>query len=382
MTNAFQKKVASCALVCVSMFAIAAFAVLLTVVVAMFLDKFASVVWPLALATILAIILRPSTDFISSKTRLPLWSATLVVFGVIVAVTIIILAFAIPELLMQISLLVEEIPNGIANAKIFLTTHFPNLKDTIQTNLDALKSEASSSLTLSSAGDSIAKISKAAWKATGGVVHLFTFISAFAVAPIYLFYMLSARFDFFAFLKENIKFCDDETRDTIVFFAKKFSEILTTFFRGQVTIAVIMGFLYGIGFTLLGVKFGFVIGFFAGILNLVPYLGTMTGLGTIIPVAALQSGGGLTLVALALCVFAVVQLLEAYVLTPKIMGDRTGLHPTVIIFSVFFWGVALNGIIGMVLAIPLTAFAVALYRGRKEALAEECAKHTETSKDK
>ena len=54
-------------------------------------------------------------------------------------------------------------------------------------------------------------------------------------------------------------------------------------------------------------------------------------------------------------------MLEGYVLTPKIMGDRTGLHPTVIIFAVFFWGVAFGGILGMIMAIPLTAFIVTVW---------------------
>ena len=65
---------------------------------------------------------------------------------------------------------------------------------------------------------------------------------------------------------------------------------------------------------------------------------------------------------LALAVFGSVQAIEGYLLTPRIMGDRTGLHPALIIFAVFFWGVALGGILGMMLAIPLTAFAVVFWR--------------------
>ncbi len=61
-----------------------------------------------------------------------------------------------------------------------------------------------------------------------------------------------------------------------------------------------------------------------------------------------------------------VQLIEGYVLTPKIMGNRTGLHFMAIIVAVFFWGVALGGILGMILAIPLTAFLVSFWRLAKE----------------
>ena len=68
----------------------------------------------------------------------------------------------------------------------------------------------------------------------------------------------------------------------------------------------------------------------------------------------------------ALVVFVVVHAVEGYVLTPKIMGGRTGLHPIVIIVAVFFWGTALGGIGGMILAIPLTAFLVVFWRLARE----------------
>ena len=72
-----------------------------------------------------------------------------------------------------------------------------------------------------------------------------------------------------------------------------------------------------------------------------------------------------TLVAVVV-VFSTVQLIESYLLTPKIMGDRTGLHPLAIIIAIFFWGSALNGILGMILAIPLTAFLVVFWRLAKD----------------
>ena len=72
--------------------------------------------------------------------------------------------------------------------------------------------------------------------------------------------------------------------------------------------------------------------------------------------------GGIFRLFLVLAVFSAVQAIEGYLLTPRIMGKRTGLHPALIIFAVFFWGVALGGILGMMLAIPLTAFAVVFWR--------------------
>ena len=146
---------------------------------------------------------------------------------------------------------------------------------------------------------------------------------------------------------------------------------MQSFFRGQLLIAAIMGLLLGTGLKIAGVKFGFMLGFSAGLLNIIPYFGTIIGLGTILPMAFFQEGGGIILCAVALGIFIVVQLIEGYILTPKIMGDKTGLHPTIIIFSVFFWGTALNGILGMILAIPFSAFVVAAYPTLQRWMAEK-----------
>jgi len=120
--------------------------------------------------------------------------------------------------------------------------------------------------------------------------------------------------------------------------------------------------LFAVGFVLVGLPYGSVIGMMLGILNIVPYLGSILGLGTALPLAYLGDGGGMLRLVLVLAVFSAVQVIEGYILTPRIMGNRTGLHPALIIFAVFFWGVALGGILGMMLAIPLTAFAVVFWR--------------------
>ena len=100
-----------------------------------------------------------------------------------------------------------------------------------------------------------------------------------------------------------------------------------------------------------------------GLLNLIPYLGTILGVATnASPGFFFQTDGGWSLTLAVLAVMVLVQVIEGWVLTPNIMGSKTGLHPAVIIFSVFFWGIALDGLLGMVLAIPLSAFFVTFWR--------------------
>jgi predicted PurR-regulated permease PerM len=137
-----------------------------------------------------------------------------------------------------------------------------------------------------------------------------------------------------------------------------------------------MGVLLALGFTIIGLKFGLFIGLMLGILNIVPYLGTIIGLSIALPLAFLQPAGGVNLVGLVLLVFVIVQNIEGWYLTPKIMGHRTGLHPVTIIVAIFFWGTALGGILGMILAIPLTAFFVTAWRLLKRKYLSVLSGHT------
>jgi predicted PurR-regulated permease PerM len=185
---------------------------------------------------------------------------------------------------------------------------------------------------------------------------------AWAVLPLYLAFFLMAKPLEPKKISLFLPFLKKATRDDLGYLVDQFIGILITFFRGQIIIALIQGVLFAIGFTLIGIPYGIVIGLTLGLLNIIPYLGNIVGLSVVLPLAYFGAEGGLTRTILALVVFCVVQTIEGYLLTPKIMGNRTGLHPALIIFAIFFWGVALDGILGMMLAIPLTAFAVVFWR--------------------
>ena len=356
MFTAFQQKLFGAALACLSIFAIGAFVVLLFALLSAFLSKFGAVVAPVAAALILSFILSPLVDFVSRRAHVSASAACGIVCVAAAACAAALAAFALPRAVSEIGEICGELPALAERAARNIAERYPDSRETLRGYVAEMKRAAAEHASFAAAAAAAKKVFETAVAATGGLVSFFSFLAAFAVVPIYLYYMLTSNFDFYSKLEKNLAFASPT-----VFFVRRFSEIMSAFFRGQLLIALIMGVLYGVGFMSVGVSYGFLLGFFAGILNLVPYLGTVVGLGTILPIALLQSDGGWLTALAALGVFCAVQCLEGYVLTPRIMGDRTGLHPTVIIFSVFFWGIALDGILGMVLAIPLTAFAAAAW---------------------
>ena len=138
------------------------------------------------------------------------------------------------------------------------------------------------------------------------------------------------------------------------------SDVLGAFLRGQFLVMVILGVMYGVGLWGVGLDLGILIGLIAGLLTFVPYLGPASGiiLGCI---AALVQFGDWQHIAGVLAVFGIGQVIESYWLTPKLVGDRIGLHPAAVIFAVLAGG-QLFGFLGMLLALPVAAVANVLLR--------------------
>jgi predicted PurR-regulated permease PerM len=329
---------------------------------ALFVNRFQNVLLPPVVAGILAMLLRPYYDWLLRNCR-GSRSAALILFFLSALVPLaaflwIVGAFAVNQVLQ----LFDDLPGLIGRLQETVRTHWPRITALLEKY--GLMSEFNNQLK-NPDGIVVSLIRYWGGRLSHSLIQLFQSAAglfAWAVLPIYLaFFLMAEPFEarrignFLPFLKK-------ETREDVVYLFSQFVEILLTFFRGQIIVAFAQGMLFALGFAIVGLPYGIVIGISLGFLNIIPYLGSIAGLAVALPLAYFCSGGGLTLVALVLGVFSAVQAIEGYVLTPRIMGKRTGLHPALIIFAVFFWGVALGGILGMMLAIPLTAFAVVLWR--------------------
>lgn len=150
--------------------------------------------------------------------------------------------------------------------------------------------------------------------------------------------------------------------DTVTRLARESSESLGGFLRGQILVMLAQGAIYAVGMSLVGLRLGLLIGIIAGLISFVPYLGATIGIVLALVAAVVQEGGfNWTLLALVSAVFAIGQLAESYVLTPRLVGDKIGLHPVAVIFAVMAGG-QLFGFLGMLLALPVAAIANVLLR--------------------
>lgn len=164
---------------------------------------------------------------------------------------------------------------------------------------------------------------------------------------------------------KEMPFLKEDTRRFVAEQIDAFQDIVVSFFQRQVVICLVEGVMYGTGFALVGLPYGFVIGFMLGVLNLVPLFGTVTCLPVALPLSYFGAGGSGLRLAGVVTVWLAGQILDGYYITPRIQGDKTGLGYAGVIFSFFFWGAVFQSMLGLLLAIPLSAFCVVLWRSLK-----------------
>lgn len=338
------------------LFAIVALALLIGGVVWILgqtLSYFYNIILPLSVAGVLALVLYPVVDWLERRLRLSRLAATsilLLVFMALIGGAIFLLA---PIVARQFVLFMELAPGIFAGWQEYLSGRFPTL----------------TRMVMESAQDGKLKELVPDMEEPGRTFRSYAgVLVGLGFVPLLLFFALLSGNRLRAQAQEVLTVFSPRIRQNIMYCMDVFVRQVTGFFQGQLVIAMIMGTMLATGFTLIGLKGGMLVGLVLGLLNVVPFLGTIVGLLIVLPIAYFQPNGSLQLLAFSLLVFAVVQLVESWLLTPKIMANRSGLHPALVVISVFFWGIALGGIIGMILAVPLTAFFVAVWSQAKASL--------------
>lgn len=356
-----QKKIISTAITGLALLTLFALAAFLFKGLVRFITTFSSVLLPLATAGVLSLLLRPAYQFLVHR-KFPPAAAVASIFLLLLLPAVVIFGVFGNVLVSQLNQLIAGIPESWENLKIWMSTHAPALDEYVSKvggweKIQSWLTEQSGSLLALAAGGAQGVVSM-----VGNLVGLFSW----AVLPVYLIFLLIAPPFSLDKLEEFMPYIKKEQREDLLFLIRQFVEIVVAFFRGQLLIAFAQGGLMAVGFSIIGLPYGFILGLLFGMLNLVPYLGNLIGILITFPLAWFCQDGGVGMLIGVMVTLAIVQVVESYFLTPRIMGKSTGLHPMAVIFAMFFWGTALSGIIGLILAIPLTAFLVVFWRLAKE----------------
>lgn len=196
----------------------------------------------------------------------------------------------------------------------------------------------------------VAGVSKSGFAVLGWVLNA-------VIVPVAAFYLLR---DWNIVVDRVHALIPRSIEPVVVRLARESDETLGGFLRGQLSVMIVLGIIYGLGLWMVGISVGPLIGMIAGLISFVPYLGAIVGVGMGI-IAALVQYQDWFHVLLVLAVFAIGQTLEGYVLVPKLVGDRIGMHPVAVMFAILAGG-QLFGFVGVLLALPIAAIVMVLLR--------------------
>jgi predicted PurR-regulated permease PerM len=187
-----------------------------------------------------------------------------------------------------------------------------------------------------------------------GVFGVFGFLFGLMIVPIYLFFFLMESHRIARSWSNYLPIWKSEFRDEVVVVLTEINGYLINFFRGQLVVSMFDGALTAIGLSILGLQFGFLIGFFLAFLGLMPIIGFAVCYIPAVLIAFVQFNDWVHPLWVTI-IFFIVQQLDGIVVAPRVVGNSVGLHPMTVIFSVFLWTLVFGGPIGAVLAIPMTA---------------------------
>ena len=312
-----------------------------------------AVLLPFVAGMAIAYLLDPVIDILE-KWRLPRWvGAALVTFGCVLLVIAGVLLL-IPLLQTQLLDFVERVPQyaDLVRGQALRLLEFVQARlsaaelDQLRTQIGAFASQ-----------DAIAWIGRALARLWGGGVALLNLLSLAVITPIVTFYLLR---DWDLLVARIDGWLPRRSADTIRAQVRLIDRSLSGFVRGQLTVCLMLGVFYAIGLTIVGLEFGLVIGLATGLVSFVPYFGMLAGFVVGIGVAVAQFGDWVP-VALVAAVFMVGQFVEGNFISPRVVGNRVGLHPVWLIFALLAGG-TLFGFTGLLLAVPAAAVLGVLVR--------------------
>ena len=323
------------------------------------INRLSSVLLPFFIAWILAYMIYPFVLFLQNKCRLR-YRVLSITVALLILLAVVTLGF-----FLVVPPIIEESVRLSRLVTIYFHDTFASSE--VLVNIQHMLQNYASDDSLmklvqqSSIMDAAENLVLQAWEFLSGTINFAIGLLGSLVVVLYLFFLLM---DYEKISEGWLNLIPASKRSFTGMVVQDVKNGMNAYFRGQLLIALLVGILFSIGFLIIDFPMAIGLGLFIGVLNLIPYLQLVGFIPTIILALVKSADTGQSFWIILLCVlavFAVVQAIQDIYLTPRIMGHVMGLNPAVILLSLSIWG-SLLGIIGLIIALPLTTLLISYYR--------------------
>ena len=312
---------------------------------------------PIILSFFMAYLLNPFVELLERK-KINRAAATVSILAILLVASFFLFSSLLSVIQREISIASEKLPSYIASLG---NTILPRLKNIFMLkNMPTTIEELFIQLANYARGlspDVISMLAGVLSSAFRSTLSYVIGLLGFLIIPFYVFYILrdfrKIKTIVWRYIPPNQRYWFDVKWDEVDY-------VLSAFLRGQLILSVIMIVLYSISLYIIGVELSFFIGLIAGVAFLIPFMGLVVGILLGGTMALLQFQDFLHPL-YVIITFVIMQILEAYVITPKLIGQKVGLHPVITVVSILFWG-ELLGMFGILIAIPLTAILKVFFK--------------------
>lgn len=312
-----------------------------------------SVLTPFLVAALIAYLGDPIADKLELKGCSRTW-AVIIIFVVLTLALVSGVLLLVPMLTAQLDLLIQTVPKFLDWLNLHLLPWLQSYFGIEESAQLLEKIKLSLNDNWQKAGDMVGAFIA---QVTRSSLAIMAWIGTMALIPVVAFYMLR---DWDIFMWHIRDLLPRSEVDLVVRLSRECDVVLSAFLRGQLLIMVLLGTIYAIGLSIVGIDLAMLLGLLAGAASVVPYLGVIVGILAAGTAAMVQFHDWIYLLPV-LVVFGIGQLLESLFLTPVLVGDKIGLHPVAVIFAVLAGG-QLFGFVGILLALPVAAVVMVLLR--------------------
>ncbi len=331
------------------------------IVLAWLLYTLGAVLVPFVLAYILAYVFNPAITFLEKRFGVKRWLSSLLVTVAIVVVISMLFVTLIPQIIWQLDSLTSRIGSQIANLqdRVVSSMVLDRLEEVGLIDKEVFLADVAEMLQ-AKAAEFANMLPRTILNVAASIGSLMQFLTLATILPVLIYYTLRDYPEVRAKIVEAFPTYDGERE-----YLQTAGSIFGSYLRGQLIISAIAMFNISLALTLLGIPFALLIGLLAGLLNFIPNIGIIITNVIAAIITLLFGDPWLLQTILVLAVIGAQSLLEGSVLVPRIQSDRVGLHPLLVIMCLFVFGV-LMGVVGLLIAVPLTAFLACIYDAWKK----------------